>query len=301
MKRRCPPLYWAVLQLLARLGVLKHLNLRVPAVFGATRIRVPVNGGIGLNLLVATDPWMEALLRDLLPRFPGTFVDVGVNVGQTLCQLKAVEPGRAYLGAEPDPACAHYTQELIHQLGLTAAHVVPTALGDRDTVLLLESHAAPDADPTASVVPGYRPGFTVLRRRHVAALRFDSFAAALPPGPIGVVKIDVEGAELEVLAGMEQRLRTDRPAVVVEILPPGGQPERLRRQKEVEALLERVGLRLHRIEATGPTPRIVPLAGPIGEHADHDHANYLALPVERCQGPEVRPDTSAQNPTPRIR
>ncbi len=285
MKRRCSPLYWAVLKLLARLGALKRLNLRIPAVMAGTRIRVPVNGGIGLNLLVATDPWMEALLRVLLPRYPGTFLDVGVNVGQTLCQVKAVEPGRAYLGAEPDPACAHYAQELIHQLGFTHAHVVPAALGDRDTVLLLESHAAPEADPTASVVPGYREGFAVLRSRHVAALRFDSFAAALPSGAIGVVKIDVEGAELDVLAGMEERLRTDRPAVVVEILPPGGRADRLRRQLAVEALFERTGHRLHRIEARGPRPRIVPMNGPIGEHGDPERSNYLALPAERCPDP----------------
>src|SRR5262249_12161063 len=75
-----------------------------------------------------------------------------------------------------------------------------------------------EADSTASMVHDLRPGKPSLRRQFVATLRFDDIAASLPVADIPVVKIDVEGAELDVLGGMRDFLRTRRPLVVCEVL-----------------------------------------------------------------------------------
>jgi hypothetical protein len=49
------------------------------------------------------------------------------------------------------------------------------------------------------------------------AMRLDTYLGAVHVGkPIRLVKIDVEGAEVEVIRGMSEVLRTDRPLLVVE-------------------------------------------------------------------------------------
>lgn len=279
---RCSPATWALLRALKRTGLLQRINLRVTADLAGARRSVPINGGVGLNLLVADEPWMDPLLHTLLTHFPGTFVDVGVNVGQTLCAVKAIEPERAYVGFEPDPACAHHAQELSLRYRFPDVRIVPAGLSDREGVLTLEAHSAEEADSTATLVPNMRPGHPVHRRKLVPVIRFERAAADLGIPRVGVLKIDVEGGELHVLHGLGERLRSDRPAVVIEILPPGRLADRLERQVQVEQLFREADLVLHRIRPTVDGLHLERLSGPIGVHDDLSLANYVALPTERC-------------------
>lgn len=279
----CSGSWWTLLRLLRKTRLLDRLNIHVPAVIASKPIRVPVRHGVGMNLLVADEPWMVPLLTGLLNEFTGAVIDVGVNVGQTLCKVKGIDPQRSYFGFEPDPGCAHYSQELALQLGYSATRILSAGLSDRDGVLTLEYHTAAEADSSATTVTDFRPGFPVLRRKSVPVLRFDTCSRDMGIESIGLVKIDVEGGEREVLLGMEARLVQDRPAVIVEILPPGRHASRLARQEEVEALLARCRYQLFRIVSTESGMRLDTISGAIGVHDDQSMANYLALPSERCE------------------
>ena len=103
----CGPFTWTMLRALQRTGLLARMNFSVRARIGGQRVTVPIREGIGTNLLLQDEPWMFPLLGALLRQFPGVFVDVGVNVGQTLTKVKAIEPGRSYVGFEPNPVCVH--------------------------------------------------------------------------------------------------------------------------------------------------------------------------------------------------
>jgi FkbM family methyltransferase len=277
----CSPLTWALLRILRRTRVLSHLNFTVRARFGSTSLPVPVNGGVGINLLVKDEPWMAALLSGLLRSFQGAFIDVGVNVGQTLCKVKALDPARSYHGFEPNPVCIHYAQELVQLHGYAHATVTPIGLSDHDGLLQLELHSANSDDSSATTVADFRPGFNVHRRFIIPVRKYASVSSELAIGPVGVVKIDVEGGEREVLLGMEDQLRTDRAAVILEILPPGRHSMRLTRQQEVEELFARAGYTLHRIAWQDGGLRLERMQGPIGVHDDQSLSNYVALPQER--------------------
>ncbi len=272
---------WAFLRLLRKTGALAYLNLTVPAMIAGRAVRVPIRHGVGMNLLLADEPWMEPLLRILLDRFPGAFIDVGVNVGQTLCKVKGIDPAREYYGFEPDPGCAHYSQELAVHHGYDRTRILSAGLSNIDGILTLEYHSTTEADSSATTVSDFRPGFPVLRRKSVPVLRFDTCSRDMSIERVGTVKIDVEGGELEVLQGMEARIGRDRPAVILEILPPGKHATRLARQQEVEALFARTGYSLFRIAAAGHGLRLTPIVGAIGIHDDQSLSNYLALPSER--------------------
>jgi len=106
-----------------------------------------------------------------------------------------------------------------------------------------------------------RPGYSHLvdhaDRAPAAAPEFltvpvDSLDGALPDGYVPtLVKVDVEGAELEVLKGAQETLARHRPIVVFE--HGAGRPEV---SKELFDLLsEGAGLRLYDIDGNGPMPR----------------------------------------------
>jgi len=99
------------LLLLESLGVLRWVNLRIPIAHaqGGAGLRIPLVGGAGMQNILMTERWMTDLLRDLFQYRPdGIFIDVGVNVGQTLIKLRRLRPEQPYLGLEPNPSCLHY-------------------------------------------------------------------------------------------------------------------------------------------------------------------------------------------------
>ncbi|MEI2420371.1 FkbM family methyltransferase, partial [Arthrospira platensis SPKY2] len=115
-------------------------------------------------------------------------------------------------------------------------------------------------------------------------MRFDTAERDMRIGLLGLVKIDVEGSEREVLLAMEQRIGRDRPAVVLEILPVWRESntDRLARQQDVEALFARLDYRMIRIHNKGERSKLEWITGPIGIHQDQDLSNYVVLPAERA-------------------
>jgi hypothetical protein len=79
-----------------------------------------------------------------------------------------------------------------------------------------QAEAAGDADTSASIVEGLRGEQRHTRTDYIATLRFDQVPPELTALP--VVKIDGEGAELDVLIGMESCLDTVRPFLLCEVL-----------------------------------------------------------------------------------
>lgn len=88
----------------------------------------------------------------------------------------------------------------------------------------------------------------------------DEALAAVGDEPIGIVKIDVEGGELEVLRGLQGTLARHRPLVVCEILPTydenteGGSMRRARVDASV-GLMQGLGYVMGRVSHDGSVAR----------------------------------------------
>src|SRR5262249_38732 len=74
-----------------------------------------------------------------------------------------------------------------------------------------------DGDTNASLVPGFNAAGDCIS---VPLMRFDSYFDAHTIQRVDLVKIDVEGAELNVLHGMGSFLETCQPDIIVEVLEP---------------------------------------------------------------------------------
>jgi FkbM family methyltransferase len=143
---------------------------------------------------------------------PGdVFVDVGANIGYfTVMAAKIVGDRGRVIAFEPHEGAREALEEAIHRNEAAATvDVVPFALADADGEAALFVEDAVTAHST--IEPQLSP------MRHVAALRpgamvrvttLDGWLAARPDlsRRVRCIKIDVEGAEARVLAGMAQTL-----------------------------------------------------------------------------------------------
>jgi len=141
-----------------------------------------------------------------------TFVDVGVNIGQTLLRVKTLHSDLEYLGFEPNSTCTSYTQQLIKINHFNNCIVQNCALSDTVANLILEKSYLEDS--RASVVSSLRPNY-FNEKENVLALDYQSFYM---DKEISFVKIDVEGAEYEVLQGMKDALVKYKPIITCEVL-----------------------------------------------------------------------------------
>jgi FkbM family methyltransferase len=157
-------------------------------------------------------PVQRALARHL--RVGDAFFDIGANVGfLSIIGARLVGPtGRVY-AFEPVVANASCIRRNAALNGLKNIQVVQKAVGDRTGTaeFMLAAYSGGGALTTAPSPPDA----TVRTSVEIVSLD-DLVAAGITPLP-AMVKIDVEGAEMEVLQGMSGVLREHRPVVLCEV------------------------------------------------------------------------------------
>lgn len=259
--------------------VAKRLNFFTFTSVNGRSVKIPRIYGLSTNV---SEPWMVEVLKRLLPHTSGCFVDVGVNVGQTMIKVKAVDPERPYLGFEPNPTCVFFVQQLIQANGYTDCTVIPAGLFIRDTVLFLNFFSDSPIGSSASVIDNFRPSEKVDHRVPVPVFKYDSLGAEITDIRVGFAKIDVEGSELEVLTSMERVIERDRPPILIELLPvyTDNDSDRLRRQGGVEEFIRNKGYVIFRIlkNSDNTFAKAILVEG-FGIHGNLAECDYLLLPA----------------------
>ncbi len=269
---------WRIVGVLYKTGLLPSVNLVVPVRRRGRRIRIPVLAGVGYGHKTPIEPHVFPALTASLALRSGTFVDVGAHLGETLVKLLALGDARRYVGFEPQLAAAAYLRRLLALNRPAGDVVVAAALGERNGTaeLLLEG----ELEGSASIVPGFRPADFYQRNTVVPLLRGDEAVEAVGARPVGVLMVDVEGAELDVLRGFEETIAADRPLILCEILPvydEGLEHGRLRRERDdaFVDLLVRHDYRLFRIEPSGA---VTALEG-VETHGDLRRCDHVCVPA----------------------
>ncbi len=178
------------------------------------------------------------LLRRLLER-QHVFFDVGANIGYHTFLAAALLEGRGAVHAfEPWPAVFDDLQANARLNDFRCLEVHRAALADRDGERPLFLPEGPEWT-TATLVPDGSGGACEL----VPAVRFDTYCGLRNIERVDVMKIDVEGAELQVLRGMGSLLSRWQPDLVLEVLPPY--------EAELDAFFAETPYRKFRIRDTG--------------------------------------------------
>lgn len=265
-----------------RLGVFKFINFTAPVNIGGRRFTIPVIREMGLGNLAATEPWMMELILNLCNEKMGVFVDIGANIGQTLLKLKSVAPLMEYIGFEPNPACTYYLRELIKANQFEHSFVIPVGCFDTDSVLELLYMGSSEVNSAASLIKNYRLNNKIYDKQYVPVFSFAHLQSMLNWQNISIIKIDVEGSELEVLQGLRETLKTQRPYLLVEILPIYHEQNivRIERQKQIEQLLRETNYSIARVKKTSAEgfDGLLPL-DTIGIHSDLKQCDYVFAPI----------------------
>lgn len=233
------------LRALARLRLLPSVRLYPRGRAGDVELALPILHGTGYTNLFNHEPWLDSVIRRLLDLRDGAFLDVGVNVGQTLLKFLQFSTERhRYVGFEPNPSCLWYLSSLLSTNQFRSVEIVPTGLSDINGVIRL--FLKDDFDPGGSAVEGFRPANEYSASRIIPVLKGDQVVEMLGLSNVAIIKVDVEGGELEVLRGLERTLRTQHPFVISEILPvydPDSEIGKFRRSRtdELESIMRSSG------------------------------------------------------------
>ncbi len=200
------------LKIIRKISLLKRLNFTFSRYYNRKKVIIPFINGIGFENYIKQPNWLDNLIQLFVKENDGAFVDVGVNIGQTLLRVKTALPNIHYIGFEPNATCTFYTQQLIRKNNFTNSLVYNCALSTKVQNILLEKSLGDDK--RASIVSGLRP-HTFVDAEPILAVDFDALSFN---DKIAFVKIDVEGAELEVLTGMKKMIENHQPIITCEVL-----------------------------------------------------------------------------------
>jgi len=167
----------------------------------------------------------------------GVFFDVGANVGFfAMLAARIVGPTGRAVAFEPVPANVEQVRANARRNRLDNVTVLELAAGAIEGSATLSLAAHPGGAALASVATVPDPIGSIV----VAVASVDGLLAAGRVPPPDVVKIDVEGAEEEVLRGMATTLREHRPVVLCEI-DDGTESALADKRTATAGLLERAG------------------------------------------------------------
>lgn len=173
---------------------------------------------LGVAGLAAWRPdWKTEIIHKILALRPGSFIDVGANCGQTLIDYLAAERKHSYIGFEPNPYCVRVLESIVAANHRSDCLIVPAGLSDGNEIRKLLLEKGSEADTSASIDAGLRPG-REWDVKLVPCYRFDDISRQIGTDKIGLMKIDVEGAELLALRGMKATLQEQRHWILCEVL-----------------------------------------------------------------------------------
>jgi FkbM family methyltransferase len=165
------------------------------------------------------EPEAVAKVRSVLKLRKGDCVDVGANVGFYSVLFAGLVPSdRRVLAIEPVPSVQEYLSRNLTRNGCDeSVHVFRGAAGRVHGTLALD------------IVPG-KEEYSSASLAHASVRGMNTISITVPVAPLDsivqehnikpvLIKIDVEGSEVDVLLGAQQTLREHRPHLLMEFAP----------------------------------------------------------------------------------
>ncbi len=206
---------WAALQyeVLHKAGV-KTVTQRL---LNGAKMRVPT--GDELAQRIACEAAFEAPLREEFLRLAPAcehILDIGAHFGYYTLLAAAAAKGARIYAFEPQPAVLRLLKENVALNHVSSAQVFDCALSSSEGTT---EFFVPNAGQHAYGSMRANGRFAVKESIQVQTRTVDGVLASLGHPPIGLIKMDVEGAEKLVFEGATELLRSPRrPAILFEAL-----------------------------------------------------------------------------------
>jgi len=233
--------------------VVRHLHRA-----GTTRCRLP-NGRV-LKLWSRGDDWVctQIYWKGLSGYEPETvqvflrlaaaakvIFDVGAYVGFYTLLAALANPSARVYAFEPHPNAYGRLLRNVKTNHLVNVECLQAAAGEADTSSAL--FCGPGWLPTSSSLSAeFMGSHDALLRVSVEVMSLDAFVRESGIERVDLLKIDTESTEPQVLRGMLETLRRDRPSIICEVLRGRGAEDRL------EEILGGLGYRYYLLTPSGP-------------------------------------------------
>jgi len=175
------------------------------------------------------EPETSRALRFLFER-SATFIDVGANYGFYSILGALWNPNLRVIAFEPVPQICEGLKQNVAVNRLEDRIVCENlALSDRSgqATFFLPSAQGKDLESAGTLVADGWQARKNSPRIQVETVRFDDYEKRRPM-QVELIKIDVEDFEADVLTGMREVIKRDRPFIVCEVLPRAHRNERTR-------------------------------------------------------------------------
>lgn len=268
-------------RVLFKMGFFKKVNTRLHKNINNHPFILPVINEAGYHNIIPSEPWFQMLLKDIFTVKKGAMIDVGMNIGQTLLKTASIDNKRHYIGFEPNSLCYHICKTIVNDNKLETFNVFPSGLSDHTGFLTL--YIDKEYSSGASVLKDFRKDMTRFNQQlNIPVFVGDDVAAIQNETEIAVIKADVEGAELEVIKGLQKTINRTHPCLVLEILPVYNINEengqyRQKRQYELLQILKNQAYEMYLINESNCT--LTHLTD-IAVHGDMHRTNYLFIHKE---------------------
>lgn len=192
-------------------ALLAWKGARLVPIANRLRVTLPVAGqrmrvrAFSYDDLLTASPNYEPIVRELAPPAGATAVDAGAFIGRhTLDLARAVGPTGQVVAIEPQAESFALLEGNVRRNDLEQVTCVPCALGcdEREGWLRSERETSTAALLRKNVQPGRRD-----TRIHIRTL--DDVLAKLGVERVDFLKLDVEGAERDVLAGAARTIEAN--------------------------------------------------------------------------------------------
>jgi FkbM family methyltransferase len=202
---------------------------------------------MGAENLLMQEAWFSNIVRQINSKSDVSkeFIDIGTNIGQTLLKVKSLSTDIKYVGIEPNVVCVNYMYNLIRHNNFGYVRIFPVGLAEKSEMLTL--YADNEFASGASMIHGFRSQQKIKHEYNTPVFSGDFILGKCNPY---LIKIDVEGFELDVIKGLQETLRRESPIIICEILPNylEKDSERYKRQIELEEILVKLDYSVYRVD-----------------------------------------------------
>ncbi|MBO6517690.1 MAG: FkbM family methyltransferase [Bacteroidia bacterium] len=220
-----------------------------------------------------SEKWIYEILRRIQQIKPiHTFLDVGVNNGQTLIKIKSLSSEVNYIGFEPNVNCVYYSSLLTELNQLTNVQISAIGLGDKNDWATFKAYAPTDARGTlvSDKISSQDAGL----ERKVPVFKLDDIGIDLNPDKLNILKIDVEGFELNVVQGAKDVIKKFEPVVLFEVLPYTNEVEKSTAQELYDTI---VGLGYDVFQINTKTSDIAPVKTVVTKEITGEY-DFIGIP-----------------------
>jgi FkbM family methyltransferase len=142
-------------------------------------------------------------------------LDIGANIGLTAIAFSQICPHGRIAAIEPVPRTFEYLRKNVSSAGAHNVNLFNFAIGNTEGSVLMQGH------PSNFACSFVADNYTVPATDHFACTvpikRVDDIFSELSLDRLDLMKVDVEGFELEVFAGARETLNTYKPIVFLEM------------------------------------------------------------------------------------